>query len=64
MVGKIASRLKNHDSVRLCCAGLGAQIELLCDLHERFWKERVIPGEVMKSDDFNCVGVVFLFFFI
>jgi len=39
MVGKIASRLKNHDSVRICCAGLGAQIELLCDLHETFWKE-------------------------
>lgn len=57
MVGKIASRLKNHDSVRLYCAGLGAQIEQLCYLHETFWKERVIPGEVISSDDFNCVGV-------
>ena len=31
---------------------------------EWFWKERVIPGEVMESDDFNCVGVVFFCFFI
>jgi hypothetical protein len=36
MVGKIASRLKNNDSVRLYCAGLGAQKEQLYDLYETF----------------------------
>jgi hypothetical protein len=58
MVGKIASRLKNNDSVRLYCDGLGAQNE---HLHETFWKIIVIPGEVMSSHDFNCVGVLFLY---
>jgi len=61
MVGKIASRLKNNDSVRLYCAGLGAQNEQLYDLHETFSKIRVIPGEVVSSHDFNCVGVLFLY---
>lgn len=60
MVGKIASRLKNNDSVRLYCAGLGARKEQLYDLYQTFWKQRVIHGEVLSSDDFNCVGVVFL----
>jgi len=36
MVGKIASRFKNNDSVRLYCDGLGAQNEQLYDLHETF----------------------------
>jgi hypothetical protein len=36
MVGKIASRLKNNDSVRLYCAGLGAQKEQLYDFYETF----------------------------
>jgi len=61
MVGKIASRLKNNDSVRLYCAGIGAQNEQLYDLYETFWKIRVIPGEVVSSDDFDCAEVIFLY---
>ena len=49
MVGKIASRLKNHE------------IELLCDLHETYWKERVIPGEVMASNDILTVLELYSF---
>ncbi|WVZ11377.1 hypothetical protein V8G54_015907 [Vigna mungo] len=46
MVGKIASRLKNHDSS--CC--------MIC---MRPFGRKVIPGEVMESDDFNYVGLCF-----